>query len=123
GIMKNLAKKTFLGFLLGIIIGVIFGEPATILQPIGDLFLKLISMIVVPLIFFSITSGVASIGDFTKLKKIGVTTLVYFVVTTALAGFIGIAIANFIKPGLGVVMDVTANSNIDLNQAQELPSL
>ena len=68
----SLALKTFIGFGLGIVIGLIFQEKATILKPLGTIFLNMIKMIVVPLVFCSITAGVASLGDLRKLRSIGV---------------------------------------------------
>ena len=57
----SLAAKTFIGFGLGIVIGLVFGEKATIVKPLGTIFLNMIKMIVVPMVFFSITAGVASL--------------------------------------------------------------
>jgi len=68
----SLALKTFIGFGLGILIGLVFGEKATIPKPLGTIFLNMGKMIVVPMVFFSITSGVASLGDLRKLRSIGV---------------------------------------------------
>lgn len=68
----SLALKTFIGFGLGILIGLVFGEKSTILKPLGTIFLNMIKMIVVPMVFFSITAGVASLGDLRKLRSIGV---------------------------------------------------
>lgn len=68
----SLAAKTFIGFGVGIVIGLIFGEKATVLAPLGDIFLNMIQMIVVPMVFLSITAGVASLGDLRKLRNIGV---------------------------------------------------
>ncbi|MFM1654723.1 dicarboxylate/amino acid:cation symporter [Brevibacillus sp. B_LB10_24] len=101
----GLGSKVFMGFVAGIILGLIFKEKALVLKPIGDIFLTLIKMIVVPLIFFSITSGISSIGDIQKLKRIGTKTLLYYVVTTLAAGVIGLLVANILKPGHGVVID------------------
>ncbi|WP_281215527.1 cation:dicarboxylate symporter family transporter [Bacillus altitudinis] len=72
----GLGTKVFIGFVIGILLGLIFKEKILIIKPIGDIFLTLIKMIVVPLIFFSITSGIFSIGDVQKLKKIGTKTLI-----------------------------------------------
>lgn len=65
----SLAAKTFIGFGLGIVIGLVFGEKATIVKPLGTVFLNMIKMIVVPMVFFSITAGVASLGDLKKLPE------------------------------------------------------
>ncbi|MBU5313696.1 dicarboxylate/amino acid:cation symporter [Tissierella carlieri] len=98
----SLSAKVFIGFGLGIILGIIFKEKILIIKPVGDIFLRLIKMIVVPLIFFSIAAGVCSIGDMQKLKRIGSKTLIYYLLTTALAGSISLTIANLIGPGKGL---------------------
>lgn len=117
----GLTSKIFIGFALGIILGLVFGEKVIVLKPLGDIFLTLIKMIVVPLVFCSITSGVASIGDISKLKRIGSKTLIYFVVATMLAGIIGLVIAQLVQPGSGVELNmIQANSKY---QAKEMPTL
>ena len=117
----GLTSKIFIGFALGIILGLIFGEKVTVIKPLGDIFLTLIKMIVVPLVFCSITSGVASIGDINKLKRIGSKTLIYFVVATMLAGIIGLVIAQLVQPGSGVELNmIQANSKYE---AKEMPTL
>ena len=117
----GLTSKIFIGFALGIILGLIFGEKVTVIKPLGDIFLTFIKMIVVPLVFCSITSGVASIGDINKLKRIGSKTLIYFVVATMLAGIIGIVIAQLVQPGSGVELNmIQANSKYE---AKEMPTL
>ncbi|MCQ4924357.1 dicarboxylate/amino acid:cation symporter [Tissierella carlieri] len=98
----SLSAKVFIGFGLGIILGIIFKEKILIIKPVGDIFLRLIKMIVVPLIFFSIAAGVCSIGDMQKLKRIGSKTLIYYLLTTALAGAISLTLANIIGPGRGL---------------------
>lgn len=117
----SLATKTFIGFALGIILGLIFGEKITVVQPIGDIFLNLIKMIVVPLIFFSIAEGVSSIGDMKKLRNIGGKILLYFIVTTILSGLIGITVANIVKPGTNVTLDTTAN--VSQYEVGEVPTI
>ncbi len=98
----SLSAKVFIGFGLGIILGIIFKEKILVIKPVGDIFLRLIKMIVVPLIFFSIAAGVCSIGDMQKLKRIGSKTLIYYLATTALAGGISLTLANIIGPGKGL---------------------
>lgn len=101
----GLSAKVFIGFGLGIILGIIFKEKVLVLKPVGDMFLRLIKMIVVPLILFSITAGVCSIGDMQKLKRIGSKTLLYYLFTTTLAGGISLTIANVINPGKGLSVE------------------
>ncbi|HAE92447.1 dicarboxylate/amino acid:cation symporter [Tissierella praeacuta] len=109
----GLSAKVFIGFGLGIILGIIFKEKVLVLKPVGDMFLRLIKMIVVPLILFSITAGVCSIGDMQKLKRIGSKTLLYYLFTTTLAGGISLTIANVINPGKGLsVEEIVATETV-----------
>ncbi|MFE4075324.1 dicarboxylate/amino acid:cation symporter [Peribacillus sp. YIM B13477] len=116
----GLGTKVFIGFVIGIILGLIFKEKILIVKPIGDIFLTLIKMIVVPLIFFSITSGIFSIGDVQKLKRIGTKTLVYYIGTTLLAGGIGLLVAHLFKPGKGI--DIANIETSSEYEASEIPT-
>ena len=95
-----------IGFALGIFAGVLVKyfpsfDPAWF-KPLGDLFIRLIRMVVVPLVFCSIVSGAASMGNASKLGRIAVTSIVYFLLTTVVAVVIGLTVAHFIAPGAGV---------------------
>lgn len=117
----NLATKTFIGFGLGIVIGLVFGEKATIVKPLGTIFLNMIKMIVVPMVFFSITAGVASLGDLKKLRNIGVKVVGLYALTSALCVGLGLIMANIINPGKG--FDLTALSQSTDYEAQAMPSI
>lgn len=117
----SLAAKTFIGFGLGIVIGLVFGEKATIVKPLGTVFLNMIKMIVVPMVFFSITAGVASLGDLKKLRNIGVKVVGLYALTSALCVGLGIIMANIINPGKG--FDLTALSQSTDYEAQAMPSI
>lgn len=117
----SLATKTFIGFGLGIVIGLAFGERATILKPLGSIFLNMIKMIVVPMVFFSITAGVASLGDLKKLRNIGVKVVGLYALTSALSVAIGLIMANIINPGKG--FDLAALKGGGNYEAQAMPSI
>lgn len=117
----SLATKTFIGFGLGIVIGLVFGEKATIVKPLGTIFLNMIKMIVVPMVFFSITSGVASLGDLKKLRNIGVKVVGLYALTSALCVGLGLIMANIINPGKG--FDLIALSQSTDYEAQAMPSI
>ena len=104
----SLSTRVFIGFGLGILLGVIFGEKILVIKIIGDIFLKLIKMLTVPLVFFSIISGITNLTDVNKLKRVGAKILGMYVVTTLLAGFIGLGIAHLINPGVGFQIDSSA---------------
>ena len=116
----SLAAKTFIGFGLGILIGLIFGEKATVLKPLGTIFLNMIKMIVVPMVFFSITAGVASLGDLRKLRSIGIKVVGLYAITSAISVLIGFFVANITNPGLG--FDMSALASASQYEAQEMPS-
>lgn len=117
----SLAAKTFIGFGVGIVIGLILGEKATVLAPLGDIFLNMIQMIVVPMVFLSITAGVASLGDLRKLRNIGVKVVGLYAITSAISVCIGLSMANLINPGLG--FDMSLLSGGTEYEAQEMPSI
>ncbi|AEH47136.1 cation:dicarboxylate symporter family transporter [Parageobacillus thermoglucosidasius] len=101
----GLAWQIFIGLVLGIVVGAIFyGNPkvATYLQPIGDIFLRLIKMIVIPIVVSSLIVGVANVGDLKKLGKLGGKTFIYFEIITTIAIVVGLLAANVFQPGAGV---------------------
>lgn len=89
----------------GIICGLVFGERMTVVQPIGDIFINLIKMSVIPIVMCSIITSTASIGDTKKLGRIGSKMIALYVVTTALAATLGLLIAFAAKLGQGVVIE------------------
>lgn len=106
----NLSVKIIIGLVLGVVAGLILnlGFPDVfdevnqyVLTPVGTIFLKLIKMLVVPIVFFSIVLGTAGLGDPKKLGRIGVKTIVYFLGTTTLAIVIAMGLAMALKPGAG----------------------
>lgn len=105
-----LHTKIFIGLVAGAVLGVgsnlLFpGHPAlvwftdTVAGPVGQIFLRMLFMVVVPLVFTSIALGVASLGDIRRVGRIGARTLGFFLATTALAATIGLTLVNVIRPG------------------------
>ena len=105
---------------LGIAVGVIFGEKAAHLQIVGDIFIRLLKMIIIPLILSSMVAGIVSLGDTHKLGSIGLKTFIYYTVTTTLAVGVGLALVNIIHPGSGV--DLATGTSVDLTD-REVPSV
>jgi Na+/H+-dicarboxylate symporter len=104
----KLHTKIFIGLILGVVVGLVFGEKAMIIEPVGTIFLRLITMIVVPLVLVSLMLGTASLGDIRKLGRIGFKTVAYFTITTMIAISIGLGLANIVKPGTGLNEEVKA---------------
>ncbi len=105
-------QQILIGMVLGIIVGLIFKEHAAILKPLGDLFIRLIKMLVVPLVLFTLISGVASLGDPKALGRIGAKAFGLYISTAAIAISIGIFCAELFQPGKGLNIDIPVNTDI-----------
>ncbi|NCP15013.1 MAG: dicarboxylate/amino acid:cation symporter [Sphingomonadales bacterium] len=95
-------QRVIAALVLGIIVGRLWGPGAESIKIIGDVFVAFIKMLVVPLIFFSLVAGVASIGDLRKLGSVGWRAMLLFVVTGQMSVWLGLALGTFIAPGVGV---------------------
>ena len=112
----GLTTKIFIGLLAGLVVGIIFNLfiPASnvrdtvfvdgIFYVIGNGFIRLMKMLVVPLVFASLVCGSSAIGDTKTLGKVGVKTIGFYLVTTALAVTVAITVGNLIRPGIGLDM-------------------
>ncbi|WMJ79221.1 dicarboxylate/amino acid:cation symporter [Clostridium sp. MB40-C1] len=124
GILYNLGFWIIISMLLGIIIGAFMGKKASIFAPIGDIFMQLIKMVVVPLVAASIITGAASIGNSKSAGKMGIITFTYYLATTAVAVSLGLLLGELFKPGLGIDK-TTISSMFSLEYANKgsLPGL
>jgi Na+/H+-dicarboxylate symporter len=127
----KLHTKIFLGLILGIIAGLVFKDNILIIEPVGTVFLNMITMIVVPLVFVSLMLGTASLGDVKKLGRIGAKTSLYFVITTIIAICVGLLLANAAKPGEGLpdsvqtqlIENYEARAQDGIKRMEEKPSI
>ena len=108
----KMPTQIIIAIILGIIVGLWLKEKAEHLQLIGDLFIRLLKMIIIPLILASVVSGITQIGNIRNLGRIGLKTFLYYLITTTLAVTIGLVLVNLIQPGTGVEL---------ANKAAELP--
>ncbi len=95
-------QRVIAALVLGIVTGLVWGPGAESIKIVGDVFIAFIKMLVVPLIFFSLVSGVAAIGDLRKLGAVGGRALLLFVVTGQIAVWLGLLLGTVIQPGVGV---------------------
>src|SRR5262245_19332958 len=111
--LRSLHGRMLIGGLLGIALGVLAhftlaGEPALdgfiryVTQPIGQIFLRLLFMLVIPLIFSALALGITGLGDLKSLGRIGLKTLAYTVGVSAIAVMIGLFLVNTLRPGDGL---------------------
>ena len=101
----KLWHKVTLGLILGVAFGVYLPQYSEDVKPIGTIFLRLIQMIILPLIFFSLVSGITSMNDPSSLGRVGMKSVLAFLGTTFFAVVFGLAVASILKPGVGVVID------------------
>lgn len=123
-IIKNYKSTLILlgSVVIGAICGLIFKEKAEIVKPLGDLFLNLLLVIIVPLIFFTITSSISKMNEKKRLSKILISTIVIFLITSVVAvlfGFLTTAKINLVNPenteAIKEVFDNTVEEGVELN--------
>ncbi len=95
-------QKIVIGMILGITVGIIFGEDAVVLKPIGSFFVNTIKMLIVPLVFCSIIVGITSMQDTSKMGRIGFKAVMFYLISTAVAITIGLILGNVLQPGAGL---------------------
>lgn len=108
----KLWQKVALGLVLGALFGIFFPTYAVYFKPVGDIFLRFIKMVIAPLIFFVLVSGITSMQDPTALARIGLKSTVIYMITTVFAIFFGIGIALLLEPGVGTQLDLSNVSEI-----------
>jgi len=101
-IRLNLTTQIFLGLLIGATFGYFLPDIGSQLKPLGDAFIRMIKMIVVPLIFSTLIVGIAGTGDFKKLGRLGGKAIIWFEVASSLALVVGLVVVNVLQPGVGV---------------------
>ena len=108
---RSLSDRTLLGLVLGTMVGFYIGPKIVAIQFIGDIFLRLLQMAIVPLIYFSVTAAIANIGDIKRLGRIGGKTFLLFLSTSVSAGIFGIVISRIIHPGRGLTLHEAPPAN------------
>lgn len=104
-IFRSLYVQVIIAIVLGILVGALFPKFGEGLKPLGDLFVKLIKMIIAPIIFATVVSGIAHMRDAKKVGRVGGKALIYFEVVSTLALVIGMVVMNVLKPGVGMNID------------------
>ena len=106
--MRSLFGQVLLALVVGVAIGFIWPEFGVGLKPLGDAFIKLIKMIIPVLVFCVVVHGIAGAGDLKRVGRVGVKALIYFEVVTTIALGLGLALAFFFEPGVGMNVDPKA---------------
>jgi aerobic C4-dicarboxylate transport protein len=107
GFYQHLYVQVLTAIVIGVVLGNFFPETGVAMKPFGDGFIKLIKMIITPVIFCTVVTGIAGMEDMKKVGRVGAKALLYFEVITSLALAIGLIVVNVIRPGDGFNADVT----------------
>jgi aerobic C4-dicarboxylate transport protein len=98
----SLYFRVIAGIVAGIALGSFYPSTGEMMKPLGDGFIKLIRMMIAPVIFLTVVTGIARIGDMRKLGRVGLKALVYFEVVTTIALFVGFVVVKVVQPGAGI---------------------
>jgi aerobic C4-dicarboxylate transport protein len=101
----HLYVQVLTAILIGALLGFFYPSTAVLMKPFGDAFIKLIKMLIAPIIFFTVVTGIASIEDLKKLGRVGLKSLIYFEVVTTFALAIGLVVVKLFRPGVGINAD------------------
>ncbi|WP_374951620.1 C4-dicarboxylate transporter DctA [Mucilaginibacter sp.] len=112
-LFSNLTFQVIIAIILGVLVGLNFKEFAPTAQLISQVFIKLITMLIAPIIFFTIVLGIAGMSDMKKVGRVGGKALLYFELVTTLALIIGVTVANIIKPGANFI-----NNHVKVDMAK-----
>jgi Na+/H+-dicarboxylate symporter len=102
----KLWHKVFIGLILGLLFGIYLPEHVEIVKPIGTVFLRLIKMVIVPLLFFSLLSGITGMRDPSSIGRVAKKSVFAYFGTTCFAVVFGLGVAQIMQPGNGVVLDL-----------------
>ena len=110
--LPGLTTQIFVGLLVGIAIGAAWPAVGVGIKPVADIFLRMIKMIIAPLLFATLTIGIAGTSDLKTMGRIGVKAIVYFEVATTIALFLGLALVNLFKPGVGLAIPIGPGTTV-----------
>src|SRR6478752_661807 len=106
--LKILYVQVLIAIVIGILLGFFYPDFAVQLKPLGDGFIKLIKMMIAPIIFCTIVSGISGMQNTKKVGRVGLKAILYFEVATTLALIIGLIVINVLKPGAGMNVDAAS---------------
>ncbi|MDR3516354.1 MAG: dicarboxylate/amino acid:cation symporter [Azospirillaceae bacterium] len=122
----NLTVQVLTAIVIGVVLGALAPATAVDMRPLGDVFIRMVKMVIAPIIFLTVVTGISGIGDMKKVGRVGGRALLYFEVVTTFALAIGLVVVNVIRPGSGIgAVAATAGSaakNADVAKYADLAS-
>src|SRR5690554_3864611 len=107
----SLGTKILVYMVVGVIVGIVAPGPAMAIEPVGDVFIRLLLMAAIPLVFFNLLSGLTSLDDLGILGRLGAKIMGFYLATTTVALTLGLLLMNLLRPGEG--MDLTGDEGVD----------
>ena len=111
---RNLTVQVLVAIVLGILLGALAPDWGKAMKPLGDTFINLVKMVIAPIIFLTIVSGIANMEDIKKVGRVGGKAILYFEIVSTLALAIGLIVVNITRPGAGI--DVSRATGVDLSK-------
>ncbi len=102
---RSLYFQVLVGIALGVLVGWLWPDAGKALKPLGDGFVRLVKMIITPVIFLTVVTGIAGMADLKAFGRVGLKAIVYFLAVSTLSLAIGLAVANLVHPGAGLNVD------------------
>ena len=97
---------------IGVVAGLVLGDRAALVEPLGELFIRLLLMAAIPLVFFNLLAAIASLSDVGLLGRLGVKIFAYYLLTTMVALVLGLTIAQWLKPGRGIELTEAVSEDL-----------
>ena len=114
---KDLSVQILVAMLLGVLAGYLWPERADAMKPLGDLFIKLVRMLVAPIIFCTVVHGIASVSDARRVGRVAIKALIYFEIVTTIALVMGLVLVNTWAPGVGMNVDLATLADSSVSNA------
>lgn len=117
-LLKNLTFRVLVAVAIGVVFGLVDPEHAKAMKILGDVFIRLVKMVIGPIVFLTIVLGIANIADMRKVGRVGGKAILYFEIVTTFALAIGLTVVNITKPGAGFDVSTAAKGDISRYTAQ-----
>ena len=104
-LLRSLYFRVIVAIALGVLLGALYPQAGAMMKPLGDGFIKLIKMLIAPVIFCTVVTGIAGVESMKKVGKTGGLALIYFEIMSTVALLLGLAVVNVVRPGIGMNVD------------------
>ncbi len=111
---QQLYVQILVAIVVGVTLGLAFGDRVSLIEPVGIIFIRLLKMLIVPLTFLTLISGITKLESIRSLRSIGDLALLYYGLSSLVAGTVGVAVAMLIQPGKGMVIDTAGEATNEI---------